>query len=156
MQFRWLWNLHIFVRDVMYLAAKVWILCLFVTEEANSLFATETISQCTSEKGDCLLKLKAQSLNIRPVLFLIMHYLCNCTWQSPEYYFNLLPIESLPSLFMLTIKIVNSFMLPFSVAGPHLIRAYCCCSYISTTNHAWEKSLQKNSLFLLFPRMKEL
>lgn len=136
-------------------SCQVWNLCLFVTEEANSLFATETTTQCISEKGDCLLKLKAQRANIRPLLFLITHCLCNCIWQSPEYYFNLLPIECVPSLFMLKIIIVNCFKFPVSVAVPHLIRAYCCCNYLSTTDHAWEKSLQKNSFFPLSPHMKE-
>lgn len=126
-------------------SCQVWNLCLFVTEEASSLFTTETIPQCTSENGDCLLKLKAQTVAIRSLLFLVLHYLCNCIWQPPEYYFNLLPIETVPSHFMSKWKLIHSFMFPVSVAGPHLFRTYCSCSYLSTTDHVWEKSLQKNS-----------
>lgn len=120
-------------------SCQVWKSCLFVTQGANSLFTTETIPHCTSENGDCLLKLKAQRLNIRSLLFLVMHYLCNCVWQFPEYYFNLLPVESTPSLFMLKIKTVNSFVFPVSVAGPHSIRAYCSCSYFPTTDRVCEE-----------------
>lgn len=139
-------------------SCQVWNLSIFVTEEASSLFTTETIPQCTSENGDCLLKLKAQTVAIRSLLFLVLHYLCNCIWQPPEYYFNLLPIETVPSHFMSKLKFINSFMFPVSVAGPHLFRTYYSCSYLSTTDHVWEKSLQKKFLpsFLpLSPHMME-
>lgn len=106
-------------------SCQVWNLCLFVTEEANSLFTTETIPQCTSETGGCLLKLKAQRVDVRSLLFLIMHDLCNCIWQSSDYYFSLFLVEYLPSLFLLKIKIINYFMFLVSVAGPPLIRVYC-------------------------------
>lgn len=49
-------------------------------------------------------------------------------------------------------NLVNFFMFPVSVAGPHWIRAFCSCSYLPTAEQGLREEFTQTSFFLLFPQ----